>query len=261
MKRKTDTQRPARAGGASRRAAPGGARRLPRRWLFGPLALAALAAALFFGAPHWVGLAAAVDRPVAGISVQGDFMLVSKAHMTTLLTPLIDKTFMQLDLAAIKAEIEKEPYVDRAMLGRRWPDRLVVTVVEQQPIARWGDSGFLNQRGQIVTTSQLQSVQGLPLLFGDRAQSEQVMLIYQGIAKLLRPHDLAVMELRSDAVHSVELLLSNGLKLMLGRDQIMKKIQRFLAVYNSDLQGKVDSVAMIDLRYNNGVAVQWQKRG
>ena len=67
------------------------------------------------------------------------------------------------------------------------------------------------------------------------------------------------MELRSDPVHSVELVLSNGLRLVVGRDQIMKKMQRFLAVYRSDLQEKVDSVASIDLRYSNGVAVEWRE--
>ena len=256
---KRETRKAVRPKGASRRRAPPRRSSVHLRWLAYLVGLGAVAAGLVFGLQRLPLLPAAIDRPVAGIAVQGEFMLVSREEVMALLSPLVDKTFMQLDLAAIKVEVEKAPFIDRAMLGRRWPDQLVVTIVEQQPIARWGRSGFLNQRGEIVITPQLQNLEGLPLLFGGRAQSEQVMLTYQGIAKLLRPYDLSVMELRSDPVHSVELVLSNGLRLVVGRDQIMKKMQRFLAVYSSDLQEKVDSVASIDLRYSNGVAVEWRE--
>ncbi|TQV79427.1 FtsQ-type POTRA domain-containing protein [Exilibacterium tricleocarpae] len=256
-KRIQDTQKNRRAQGASRRAAP--RRRLPLRWLAWLAAAGCVVAAAVLGLPRWAALPDTIDRPVASIAVQGEFLLVSKERVMALLEPLVDQTFLQLDLAAIKTEVEKAPFIDRAILGRRWPDQLVVTIVEQQPIARWGRSGFLNQRGQIVATPELDNLQGLPLLSGNRAQSEQVMLIYQGIAKLLRPYGLSVMELRSDPVHSVELVLSNDLRLVVGRDQIMKKMQRFLAVYTDDLQAKVDSVASIDLRYNNGVAVKWRE--
>ncbi len=200
-----------------------------------------------------------IDRPVASVSVEGDFRFVSRERITELVTPLVNKKFLQLDLKAIKNSIEREAYVDYAVLSRKWPDRLSVRIAEQQPIARWGERGFLNQRGDIVETEQLEFLQQLPLLAGKREQAAKIMLQYQRISRLLRPYDLDVKELRSDDKFAWQLLLSNDLKVVVGRDQVLEKIQRFLTVYEQQLRGRLDDIARVDVRYENGVAVRWHK--
>ena len=118
-------------------------RRLPeflQRFL-GVFVLACMGVVVIYGVNQHMDFDVVIDRPVASVSVEGDFHFVSREKITELVTPLVNKKFLQLNLNQIKDSIEQEAYVDYAMLSRRWPDQLRVRIVEQTPIARWGDSG------------------------------------------------------------------------------------------------------------------------
>ena len=84
------------------------------------------------------------------------------------------------------------------------------------------------------------------------------MLQYRQISQLLRPHGLQVAELRSDEKMAWQLMLGNGLTVVIGRDQVLEKIKRFLAVYKTRLREKQSEIVLVDVRYNNGVAVRWR---
>ena len=56
---------------------------------------------------------------------------------------------VSVDLAAVSLAVRQIPWVDRARVGRAWPQGLTVEVVEQIPVARWGEASLLNARGEI----------------------------------------------------------------------------------------------------------------
>ena len=84
------------------------------------------------------------------------------------------------------------------------------------------------------------------------------MKTYREVALLLQPASLKIMELKRDDRGVWWLTLSNGLELLIGHDQIIAKVRRFLIVWASELQTKSTDVASIDMRYENGVAVKWK---
>ena len=47
---------------------------------------------------------------------------------------------------------------------------------------------------------------------------------------------------------------------MFGRDRVMEKLQRFLAMYDLSLNKYLADIKRIDLRYQNGLAVEWLNR-
>jgi cell division protein FtsQ len=53
--------------------------------------------------------------------------------------------------------------------------------------------------------------------------------------------------------------LQNGVVLRLGTGDALKKIRRFLKIYQDDLSRQLDQVAYVDLRYSNGLAVGWKQ--
>ena len=111
------------------------------------LIVGALGLALYFVAEP---VAELVDRPLASVMVEGDFHYISKERAMALISAEINEDFLQLDLMRMKTALESEPWVEHAALARRWPDALEVRITEEQPIARWGTDGFLNQRGELV---------------------------------------------------------------------------------------------------------------
>jgi len=125
------------------------------------LCLTALALVAYFVADPVKRL---LERPLASVMVEGDFYYISKERAMELLSAELNDDFLQLDLMHLKRVLESEPWVEHASLIRRWPDALEVKITEQQPIARWGKEGFLNQRGEIIRVPDISMLENLPLL-------------------------------------------------------------------------------------------------
>ena len=218
------------------------------------LIVGALGLALYFVAEP---VAELVDRPLASVMVEGDFHYISKERAMALISAEINEDFLQLDLMRMKTALESEPWVEHAALARRWPDALEVRITEEQPIARWGTDGFLNQRGELVQVDNIDALAALPLLQGSAADTSKIMQQYQDLSQLLRSRGLDVIELKCDSKKSWRLMLKGDVEVAIGRDQVMEKMRRFMTVYDQHLSEVWQDVTAIDVRYTNGVAVQW----
>jgi len=225
------------------------------KWALLAVSTVGIVYGLFMGQSY---VSTIVERPVAQINVNGDFTYVSKQQVIEVITPTIDEHFLQLDLAQIKQNLERQAWIDVASVGRRWPNQLDVTIIEQKPIARWSDQGFLNQRGELIKSVVGKELMTLPLLEAKAHTQAEVMAQYQNLAALLRSRNLWVAGLVSDEKRAWTVTLNNGLAVNIGRDQVMDKMKRFLRVYDSQLQQRLAEIESVDVRYNNGVAVQWQ---
>ena len=188
--------------------------------------------------------------------VEGEFQLISKQRATELIGNEIDGDFLQLDLMELKEALLSDPWVEKVTLNRRWPDTLVVKIIEQKPIARWGD-GFLNQRGEIIRVEEAGPLSGLPWLQGNEADAIEILQQYQDLSQILRSRGLDVLELKCDNKKSWRLTVKNHVEIAIGRDQVMEKIRRFVTVYDAHLSSVWSDVKAIDVRYTNGVAVRW----
>ncbi len=201
-----------------------------------------------------------VDRPVAKVAIEGEFRYLKKEALSHKVKPLIDRSFLQLKLADIKTELEAEPWVARVILSRNWPDQLTVKVLEEMPIARWDNYGFLSANGEVVKAGDASELlKELPMLNGPEESSALVMSRFKRFNQLLSAYDLAVKELSANERMSWQLKLDNGWLLELGRDQQVEKVQRLLTVYPETLKEKTAQIAAIDLRYENGFSVSWRE--
>jgi len=191
------------------------------------------------------------------IAVKGAFSQVDQREVQRLVEPLVTGGFLSLDLQKIRRELELHPWVQRARVSRRWPDGLQIDVTEEVPIARWGDTGFLNARGERRDIGDNSSLAYLPMLEGGDQSERQLMKSYREMVQLLQPSGLRVSALQRDDRGAWWLRLDNGLELIIGRDQVMEKMRRFLVVWQKVLEQQSERVARVDIRYDNGVAVQW----
>ncbi len=237
-------------------------RQLMRRVIaiaFGPwvLLIASLCVGAFLVHSGQSYVSGVIDRPVAQVNVEGEFSYVTREQVMDVIAPAIDQNFLQLDLSKIKQDLEKEAWVDVASVGRRWPNQLEVSIVEQKPIARWSDEGFLNQRGELIKTRLGEELMMLPLLEASAHTQAEVMNQYQDLAVLLRSRNLVIGGLKSDKKRAWTVILNNGLEVQVGRDQVMEKMKRFIKVYDRELHLRMAEVERIDVRYSNGVAVDW----
>jgi cell division protein FtsQ len=52
--------------------------------------------------------------------------------------------------------------------------------------------------------------------------------------------------------------LAGGVQLVLGADEFMDRMQRFMMIYRTELAPRFDQVLRVDLRYASGVAVAFR---
>ena len=148
-------------------------------------------------------------------------------------------------------------------LRRIWPDQVLIQLDEQLPVARWGNEALLNNQGQAFAPRELTHYENLPQLYGPQRAQPAVMQQYQLLSQLLRPlgFSVASLELRergswflTTGVNST----GQSIELLLGRDHVLEKMRRFVAIYETTLKPQIANIARIDLRYANGLAVGWR---
>lgn len=198
-----------------------------------------------------------VGQPVESVKVEGEFKHLSRVEASRLISEAINRDFINLDIGELKDRLEQHPWVERAVVVRGLSRTLRVTIIEQTPIAVWGEVGYLNHRGQVVHTDQTQKLAELPVLDGREKDSKKIMRQFQNLSQLLRSRNLTIRQLWVDDLGGWTVKLEGGVQLVLGKDQLPEKVQRFLTVYDEYLVQRFAAVERVDLRYANGLAVAW----
>ena len=161
-------------------------------------------------------------------------------------------------LGALRERVQELDWVDRANVGRQWPDTLIVRVTEHQAAARWGETGLLNVRGELFTENAQHSFPELPRLAGPAGSERDVARRYLAVRGKLTEADLALESLELDERGSWRLTLAGGQEIRLGRRDIDERLYRFFDVVAPALVAELPRVEYVDLRYTNGFAVGWR---
>ena len=198
-----------------------------------------------------------LERPIKAVIIDGDFEYMSRQSVKLLINEHMKNSFIKEDLLSMRNKLMANPWIDSVSLRREWPDVLHVVIKEQRAIARWGDKGFLNNRGDLVLAKSDAVLNDLPLLRSDDSQTQLLMRQYQFISELLSKHQLTILVLKKSTVGIWQAELNNGWKLFLGRTDINKKIQHLLLALDQKAISLGSDIDRIDLRYENGLSVQW----
>lgn len=222
-----------------------------------PVVWSATAMAVVYA--FYLGAGALLNQPVEKVTVAGELRHVEKSRVISEVTPFLQQGFISLDMAAIRQQLTNLPWVYQVRLERVWPNNITINIVEQQAIAQWGEEGYLNHRGEMFNPKKKVAVNDLPVLKGPEYSTKTVMSHYRSIGELLKEQGLYLKSLIMSERGSWQALLSNGVQIELGRDQVVEKVKRFVFVYQQALPKGLVAVKKVDMRYSNGVAVSWQR--
>ncbi len=200
-----------------------------------------------------------IDRPLTNVMIGGDFTFIETAELSELVAKEIDGGFLSVNLTRLGYVLREHPWVDEVRLRREWPSILKVEVIEEVPIARWGEKGFLNRLGEELLIKNNEHLGALPVLRADFGSSREMMENYQLMAELLIPTGLKIAQLKRDNLGVWYIDTATGVRLVIGRDQVSEKIRRFSVVWAAGLSYQLKQIESIDLRYPNGLAVTWKE--
>jgi cell division protein FtsQ len=197
--------------------------------------------------------------PILHVTVEGDFIHVDKEALVKAVTPFATGSFVSVDVASLREAGEKLPWVKQVQVRRIWPDSLHLIVEEQVAVARWKDKWLVNNKGETFLTKKNEIPSGLATLEGPQSSHEVVVQRYQVMANVLARQGLVITHLEMDLRRAWNMTLSNGIKVVLGRANSEKRFTRFIRVYQNELQKYKAQIAVMDMRYTNGLAVIWKQ--
>ena len=199
-----------------------------------------------------------LDRPIRVISMDGSFQRVSPGQIEKAVAPFTQSGFMSADLDRIEHAVETVPWVEHARVQRRWPNSLHVTVVEETAVARWGESGLLNTRGQLFVRDATHVPAELPRLSGPDGTESQVAQRYLSAQGRMLEVGLRIAALRLDERGAWDMDLDSGVTVRLGRRDVDERLDRFIRTTSQVISHRLNDILYVDMRYSNGFAIGWR---
>ena len=196
--------------------------------------------------------------PIKYVRTEGVFQYLSKYEIQTVLQPLVMTGFFDADMQAIHSVVSTLPWVDTVTVKRIWPDAIDIKVRERKAYARWGKDSLITEQGMIFTPKNIDQFQNLTVVSGPVLQQVKVLEIMKGIKTALADQSMELAEFTVNDRWAWKIRLANGQEILLGRNEQLKKLQRFLKTLAVLKEERVAQIAIVDLRYPNGYAVSWK---
>lgn len=197
--------------------------------------------------------------PIKKIQALGTFDHVNEGMLRDVVAQTGKGGYFSVNVNAVQSAVEKLPWVAGASVSRIWPDTLAINVTEQQAYALWAKGGVVNQHGVVFFPKQASYPVGLPVLDGPIGMERNMTESYQLAKKIIGPLELEIKILKMDSRRAISLHLSNGIEVILGREDTQSRLERFARVYKKVLASRASDIARVDMRYSNGLSVGWHK--
>ncbi len=197
------------------------------------------------------------NLPIRSIQVKGKFRHLDQENIEQVLAKALDGGFFSLDLHRLRKAILASPWVADAHITRIWPDRLLVDVTEEQPIAHWGRDGLLNAQGEVFHPRKGLKKR-LPLRFsGDESKAALMLDFFVREQPRFIRQGKSIQAVILDRRGEWRLELTDGTRIIVGKENMDQRIVRLLGVYPV-LEQEARRPEKVDLRYEQGFAVSWR---
>ncbi len=206
------------------------------------------------------------------IDVVGDLQNIQPNQIRAVISRVSASNILRIDMARVAEAAESLPWIKDATISRKWPDTLEVRVNERVIKAKWNEGRWLDQVGFPVELP-FYSNNELPQLRGPDRAAHEVLAKYQTWQRQARADGLEILEMEMSDRGSWDILVqplyddyqsekdesttSQQIQIVLGSKDSQLQIDRFFEIYREFLHPVRDQVAVIDMRYPNGLSVDW----
>lgn len=211
--------------------------------------------------------------PVNTVVITGEMPYTQREEVLNAISSIDLGNFFQVSVNEVQQLVSALPWVYSVAVRKQWPNEVKIYVVDQSPIALWNGDFILNQFGKAFQADRKKLTHALPEFFGPEGSELLALENFTNLNGLLEYRNLMIDELVLSERFSWQLTLNNGVMLNLGREERVKRVQRFMDVYplikshleqqekqqNNDKKQIKQAVDYIDLRYDTGLAVGWKQ--
>ncbi len=197
------------------------------------------------------------DRPINTIVIEGDLTLAEQVAMQKHIGTLDLPGILSLALPRLETQLQQMEWARRVDVRRRWPNKLVIYVYKESPVAQWDDHTFLSADGDILQLPD--QYDQLPRLSAQLSSPRESMEIFRLLQQYAARQGLEILELTETAQGEWHVGFESGTVVRLGAVELEARMSRFLSAYTNIIQQQRRPVAYVDARYPSGVAVRYSE--
>jgi cell division protein FtsQ len=202
---------------------------------------------------------------VRTVEMRGQLQHQTEVNFRSYLAARLNSHFLTLKLSDVQQQLESVPWVRKATVQRAFPNKLIATIEEHQPMAWWGNVGsgqWVNTHGELFETSSEDDAVAdtLPELAGPPDRALAVKDMFEQLSPLCRPLGMGIKRLELTTQGSWRMRLDNGARIELGRGEpldVYARFQQFVATLPQAL-GSPKRLLSADLRYASAYAIALQ---
>jgi len=212
-----------------------------------------------FGYWGWRQLMKPDTLPIQHIDIASKEAHLKSSDLQKVAWKNLQGGFFSLKINKLKQGLLDLPWVADVSLRRHWPNTLQIMVTEQQALARWGKRGVINDHGELFYPSVKTIPKTLPVLTGPVDDEKEIVFNFQKLKDSASQSGLSIQSLDVSPRLSYQVRLSNGIVVVIGREDVVQRFSRLMQLYSRLIGRKSARVLRVDLRYPNGLAIRWKK--
>lgn len=196
---------------------------------------------------------------ITEIEFEGEFQHLDPEHLNQVVTQAVKDNYFAIDLRQVEKVAETLDWVKGAKVRRVWPHGLHISIEEHKLAARWGDTGWLTQTGEVLYIDEVKAdlIQldgpadaAFEVLSQSKSWIPKLDALGLELKKLTlnerRAWRLRVSPLESDTVFDVDLGMANP----------VDRFKRFFGAYSHLSAEQIDRILRVDARYPHGFAIK-----
>ena len=210
-----------------------------------------LMAALMSGviqSSHW-----SIDK----IELDAEFRRVNTEQIRIAVATYPERSFFKVNANTIRENLMIIPWVQRVTVNKKWPNSLVIKVIEHKAVAVWNKDKLLNENGEIFEVDSIDDLTALPHIQGNNQISQQIWDKFIRFNNIVKNTGFDITSTTVSNRGGWSLFLSNGMNINLGSQKMDAKLVRLTDTWAKLLKHNGQTPKYIDLRYTNGYVVKW----
>ncbi|WP_343183249.1 cell division protein FtsQ/DivIB [Buchnera aphidicola (Neophyllaphis podocarpi)] len=140
---------------------------------------------------------------------------------------------------------------------------LKINLILYEPIAYWNDIYMIDVNAKIFYIPKIYQIKNnLPKIYGLKKKQTEILVIYKKINKILENKKIKIKELYMKKRYSCKLITNSNIIIEIGNKDKIEKLKNLIIIWPMLHKEEIyykKKIVYIDLRYNYGIAVKYQK--
>lgn len=196
--------------------------------------------------------------------------ILDKKNYSSILNHIPRKELMGMNISELNKLIEEHPYVEAARISNRYPNTIMIEIVERRPLAilRIDPLKMIDKNGHVLPFKNnfknidlpiLSNIGDLesPLSFGEKSTSTLINKAVSWLSYIKEYHSYLyqnISELRVSSSNELEIILSDyPTKIFFGQKEVKSRINSLLKFKETLKPNKISDYSYLDFRYNNQI--------